>query len=78
METCVEVALNWELVENGKYQRLQDYLQTSNSTFTWDPKWTQTGLRSKTALKYSVYMAIYMEISLQQLINSFMTEAVII
>ena len=24
METCVEVALNWELVENGKYQRLQD------------------------------------------------------
>ena len=38
------------------------------STFTWDPKWTQTGLKSQTALKYrSVYMAIYMEIWLQQL-----------
>ena len=30
------------------------------------PKWIQTGLKSQTALKCrSVYMAIYMEISLQ-------------
>ena len=29
------------------------------STFIWDPKWTQTGLKSQTALKSrSVYMAI--------------------
>ena len=40
----------------------------TKSTFTWYPKWTQTGLKSQTALKCrSVYMAIYMEISLQQL-----------
>ena len=38
------------------------------STFTWDPKWTQTGLKSQTALKSrSVYMAIYIEISLRHL-----------
>ena len=38
------------------------------STFTWYPKWTQTGLRSQTALKCrAVYTAIYMEISLWQL-----------
>ena len=38
------------------------------STFTWDPKWTQTVLKSQTALKCrSVYMAIYMETSLRQL-----------
>ena len=31
-------------------------------------KWTQTGLKSQTALKCcSIYMAIYTEISLQQL-----------
>ena len=37
-------------------------LNCSKNTFIWDPKWTQT------ALKYrSVYMAIYMEISLRQL-----------
>ena len=31
------------------------------STFTWDPKWTQTGLKSQTTLKCrSVYMVIYM------------------
>ena len=34
----------------------------------WNPKWTQTGLKSQTTLKCrSVYMAIYMEISLRQL-----------
>ena len=34
----------------------------------WDPKWTQAGLKSQTALKYcSIYMAIYMEISLGRL-----------
>ena len=45
-----------------------DVQPTFKSTFTWDPKWTQTGLKSQTALKWrSVYMAIYMEISLQQL-----------
>ena len=32
------------------------------STFTWDPKWTQTALKCS-----SVYMAICMEISLRQL-----------
>ena len=34
----------------------------SKSTFTWDPKWTQTALKSR-----SVYMAIYIEISLWHL-----------
>ena len=38
------------------------------STFTWGPKWTQTGLKSQTALKCrSVYLAIYIEISLRHL-----------
>ena len=38
------------------------------STFTWHLKWTQTSLKSQTTLKCcSVYMAIYMAISLQQL-----------
>ena len=38
------------------------------STFTWDPKWTQTALKSQTTLKCcSAYVAIYLEISLQQL-----------
>ena len=41
---------------------------TCKSTFTWYPKLTQTGLKSQTALKCrSIYMAIYMEISLRQL-----------
>ena len=35
--------------------------QKSFFTFTWDPKWTQTGLKSQTALKCRfVYMAIYL------------------
>ena len=37
------------------------------SKFTWDPKWTQTGLKSQNALKCcSVYMAIYVKITLRQ------------
>ena len=44
------------------------FSSSTESTFTWDPKWTQTGLKSQTTLKCrSAYMAIYMEISLQQL-----------
>ena len=46
----------------------ENLLLATRSLFTWDPKWTQTGLKSQTALKCrSVYMAIYMEISLRQL-----------
>ena len=43
----------------------QTFSDRYKSTFTWDPKWTQTGLKSQTALKCrSIYMAIYIEISL--------------
>ena len=36
--------------------------------FTWYSKWTQTGLKFQTALKCRlIYMAIYIDISMQQL-----------
>ena len=36
------------------------------NTFTWEPKWTHTGLKSQTTLKCrSVYMTICMEILLR-------------
>ena len=31
------------------YEKLSDYIQ---STFTWDPKWTQTGLRFHFGVKF--------------------------
>ena len=50
------------------YENNEAKFGKNKSTFTWDPKRTQTGLKSQTALKCRfVYMAIYMEISQQQL-----------
>ena len=53
----------------GKFQKCYlPNISDSKSTFTWDPKWTQTGLKTQTALKAcSVYMAIYIKISLHHL-----------
>ena len=48
------------------HNKIENLRNIIKSTFTWDPKWIQTGSKSQTALKFhSVYMAIYMEISLR-------------
>ena len=44
----------------------EEWSLDKKSTFTWDPKWTQTGLKSQTALKSrSVYMAISPQLTLK-------------
>ena len=58
----------WILWFGEKVHEIPSHKSMHKSTFTWDPKWTQTSLKSQNALKcLSVYMAIYMEISKRQL-----------
>ena len=69
-----KVKQQWGLVGKKGLFMKKTYILTSpfsssaESTFTWDPKWTQTGLKSQTALKSRfAYMAIYIAISLRHL-----------
>ena len=60
--------MDWHFIVLYKLGNCRNSEWNSKSTFTWDPKWTQNGLKSQTALKCrSIYMAIYIEISLGHL-----------
>ena len=53
-------------ISDGKAAEIIKFISLIKSTFTWDPKWIQTGLKSQTALKSR---SVYMEISLRQRAN---------